>query len=153
SDTLLFELRTTDASGAYVNPYKVDRVTIYFVERGFWAENTRKYESGGFDTFYKDLQPVAVFGTDTFPAWLSTDTANAFLEKKDFDDSGNPVVGFFTLTWSPELPREGDYFICWTWTPIAAGTQLSFYLQFAIHGDTKSTTSIPTHFTPPEKYP
>ena len=44
TDTILFELTTPDATGCYVqNPYKVDRLTIYYVERDFLGENFGEY--------------------------------------------------------------------------------------------------------------
>ncbi|RTK95771.1 MAG: hypothetical protein EKK64_05810 [Neisseriaceae bacterium] len=95
--------------------------------------------------FFNDARPVHVVGNSSYPAWLSTDLDNAFLELVD--------TGSFTYTWTPHGMREGDYFVCWTWTPLAAGDSFSDHLKFSLTGDTQVTTSIPTHFTDPKKYP
>ena len=66
--------------------------------------------------------------------------------------NGKTVVGEFEYIWQPKGAREGDYFICWTWTPIPGGNQLSSNIKFSLAGDTQDTTSIPSHFTNPIKY-
>lgn len=44
TDTILFEIPTPDATGCFTsNPYKVDRVTIYYVERDFLGVNFGEY--------------------------------------------------------------------------------------------------------------
>ena len=195
TDTILFELTTPDATGCYVqNPYKVDRLTIYYVERDFLGENFGEYtkvivdeqlaadllaaekkfcadptpanafevqklqseidSSSQKNTFYyKDRMTVKVVGTEGFPAWLSTDVENSPLTLVTEDDNGDPVYGRFTYEWNPEgAVREGDYFICWTWTPNPAGDSLSAHMPFALLGDPKAVITIPTHITPDEKY-
>ena len=71
----------------------------------------------------------------------------------------NPVVvnnktqiGLFEFFWEPKSAREGDYFVCWKWTPLVGGSTLSSHYRFTLHSNTTITTSIPTHFTKPEKY-
>lgn len=95
--------------------------------------------------YFNEAKPVHVVGNEGYPAWLSTDLDNAFLELVD--------TGEFTYTWQPQGMREGDYFICWTWTPLIAGDSYSAHQRFSLVGDTQVTTSIPTHFTDPLKYP
>lgn len=95
--------------------------------------------------YFNEAKPVHVVGNDGYPAWLSTDLGNAYLELVD--------TGEFTYTWQPQGMREGDYFICWTWTPLIAGDSFSSHQKFSLVGDTQVTTSIPTHFTDPLKYP
>ncbi len=95
---------------------------------------------------------MAIFGSSELPAWIVTDTSDSFITKEDFDDEGDPQTGVFKLEWTPELAREGDYLLCYSWTPIAAGDSLYNNIQFYLAGDTKQTTSIPTHFTVPDKY-
>ena len=153
TDTVLFEFTTTDSAGAAANPYKVDKVTIYYLTRDFSSGNTNqqtKEEFEGVDsltlnTFYNRADVVKVFGTDDFPAWLSTDIPNASM-----DNIGD---GNFELTWEPEFAREGDYILCFTWTPVLAADTLSAFLEFHLDGDTAVTTSIPTHLTDEDKYP
>lgn len=186
SDTVVFTLQTPDASGCFnSNPYKVNKVVIYYVERDFVSGNTSQYNNKVYNVdkikaaeeaeiiacttptdeniatakklrdeaestatttpfYFNESKPVKIIGNDEFPAWLSTDLDNAFLENTD--------TGVFTYTWEPKGMREGDYFICWTWTPLPAGDSLSSHVRFMLHGDTQTTTSIPTHYTNPEKY-
>lgn len=102
--------------------------------------------------YYKDTTAVAVFGTADFPAWLRTDPDNSILQPYK-DDEDNIQPGYFTLEWNPEgSAREGDYFICWTWTPLPAGDTISSHIPFYLAGDTQITTALPTHQTVPGKY-
>jgi P2-related tail formation protein len=102
--------------------------------------------------YYSELVPVKVIGDESNPAWLSTDTDNAFIENVPTDEDGNNQFGYFKYNWNPVQSREGDYIVCWTWTPNAAGDSISSFLKFNLEGSTVLTTSIPTHFTNPEKY-
>lgn len=187
TDTVVFTLKTPDALGCFnANPFKVNKLVIYYVERDFISGNLSEYENKTYDVaklkaaeeaeviactiptdenianaerlrreaessvatspfYFNESKPVQVVGNDSFPAWLSTDLDNAFLD--------NTAVGEFTYTWEPKGMREGDYFICWTWTPLPAGDSLSSHYRFYLKGDTQVTTSIPTHYTNPEKYP
>jgi phage tail P2-like protein len=159
TDTILFDLFTTDDSGVAITPYKVNAVTIYFIERNYVSSNLEEFDldiSGFQSTFnYKNAAPIQVFGSDDFPAWLSSDTADAFLTQVLFDENNNPEVGHFQLEWTPSQntnTREGDYFLCYTWTPIPAGTSLSTLFYFNIGGAFLAPT-IPSQQTNPIKYP
>lgn len=194
TDTIVFDLLTPDASGCFINdPYKVDSVTIYYVERDFSNPNLRKYEEVNYQDdklaaaeaaekvacdnptdeniaeakrlraeadsraattpfFYNEAKPIHVVGNSSFPAWISTDTDNAFVAQVIEDEDGNPVYGKFQYSWDTTGFREGDYFICWTWTPLAAGERLSQHVKFSLGGNTVVTTSIPSHYTNPDKY-
>lgn len=149
SDTILFELETTNTGGTKINPYKVDRVVIYFLSRDFIDGNTIRYDKEiddqTFATYFAKAETIKVYGNENFPAWLSTDLDNAVITKVG--------TGEFELLWIPEFAREGDYIICWTWTPLVADTPISTYLPFVLKSDTQATTSIPTHFTQEDKYP
>lgn len=188
SDTIVFTLYTPDAQGCFTsNPYKVNRLIIYYVERDFTSGNLNQYQNKTYDLtklraaevaeatacatpndaniaeakrlraiaesnvavspfFFNEASPVHIVGNDRYPAWLSTDLDNAFVDLVD------GVYGEFTYTWQPQGMREGDYFICWTWTPLIAGDSLSSHVRFTLKGDTQTTTSIPSHFTNPDKY-
>lgn len=194
TDTIVFTLQTPDADGCLTtNPYKVNKLVIYYVERDFNSGNTNAYQQATYNLdklkaaeeaealacatptdvnianakklrqeadstatvtpfYFNESRPVHVVGNDAYPAWLSTDLDNAFLELVTEDEDGNPVFGQYTYTWEPKGMREGDYFICWTWTPLPAGDSLSSHMRFTLMGDTQVTTSIPTHFTDPAKY-
>jgi len=198
ADTIVFTLTTPDSNGCLLaNPYKVDKVVIYYVQRDFNSGNLSEYSNETYDEtslrialkaeaiacesptpeninaakiarinaegkatinsfYFNEAKPVQTVGNDEFPAWFDatpTDLANSFLELVTEDASGNPLYGTFTYTWQPVGMREGDYFICWTWTPLVAGDSISSHIKFYLQGDTQITTSIPTHFTDPDKYP
>lgn len=188
SDEIVFTLKTPDAQGCFTsNPYKVDRLVIYYVERDFNSGNLSEYKNKTYDLtklkaaeiaeavacatptdvnileakrlraiaesnvtvspfFFNEASPVHIVGNDDNPAWSSTDLENSFLDLTD------GTFGEFTYTWQPQGMREGDYFICWTWTPLIASDSLSAHVRFTLKGDTQVTTSIPSHFTKPDKY-
>ena len=188
SDTIVFNLHTPDAQGCFTsNPYKVNRLVIYYVERDFTSGNLNEYQNKTYDLaklqaaeiaeavacatpndtniaeskrlraiaesnvtvspfFFNEASPVHIVGNENYPAWLSTDLENSFLDLTD------GTFGEFKYTWQPQGMREGDYFICWTWTPLIAGDSLSAHTRFTLKGDTQVTTSIPSHFTKPDKY-
>jgi len=195
TDTILFEIETPDGDDCFVSdPYKVDSVIVYYIERDFLGTNFGDYDVLVQDAdlvaaveaakaavcadpseanlqelteavnklessqqkntyYYKDRVAVEVFGNSSFPAWLSTDTDNSPMVKVEEDEDGNPLYGHFTLEWMPQgKVREGDYIVCWTWTPLAAGEKLSAHTPFSISGDPKAVTTIPTHITPDGKY-
>lgn len=194
TDQILFEIETPDVDGCFSSdPYKVDSVTIYFIERSFTNPNFGEYdqvivkeelqaaldqakkaicadpsvenqlayqslvdelESNQTVTkfYFKDARPIEVIGTASYPAWLSTDIDNSPLVKVPLDENDNPQFGHFTYTWdSMGAAREGDYFVCWTWTPLPAGEKLSAHIQFRLEGDT-AAVNIPIHQTDPLKY-
>ena len=194
TDTIVFELDASDVSGCYLaNPYRVDSVVIYYVERDFSSTNSIQYNSVVYDEtklqlsiaaeknacenptqdnidtakklrdesnsnsvtnslFYNKVKPVKVIGQSDFPAWLSTDLDNAQIDNVEEDADGNTIYGAFTYEWDTTGMREGDYFICWTWTPLVAGDSLTKHQKFYLNGNTVVTCSIPTHYTQPDKY-
>lgn len=195
TDVILLEIDTPGADDCFVdNPYKVDSVTIYYVERNFLGSNHGEYNKvvvpdelkakliiakknfcsdptpdnasklskieGEIESstqtnkfYYKDRVAIKVIGTEGFPAWLSTDQENAQLTLIEEDDDGNPIFGHFTYEWDAKGGiREGDYFVCWTWTPLAAGEKLSAHVHFSIAGDGLAVSTIPSHETPDGKY-
>lgn len=194
TDTVIIPILTPDVNDCFLsNPYMVNNLTIYYVERDFSQGNVTEFAAVQKDAdaeqaaieakntaciaptldninlakqlrakadsmqtsqevYYNEAVPVAVIGNSRFPAWLSTDTSNAFLENIPLDGNGNAIFGNFQYTLNPLGMREGNYFACWTWTPLSAGETMSANLSFALAGNTGVTTSIPSHFTPPEKY-
>lgn len=194
TDTIRFEIETPNASGCFVaDPYKVDSLVIYFVERDYQKLNYGSYDKTTYDdellassiaadalvcqsptdenilnatrlreqlesskktnTFYfKDRYPQKVIGTELFPAWLSTDTENALISKAE-DEDGNEMTGVFNYDWTPDGDaKEGDYFLCWTWTPNIAGGTLSSHISFSVGTDPKSVSTLPKHQTVDDKY-
>jgi len=195
TDTIILEIETPDAYGCYQeNPYKVDNVIIYYVERNFLGENYGEYteevtpyslleklekakkdvcddpspnnieklekiegevySSSQRNTFYyKDRHIVKKIGNESFPAWLSTDIANASLKLIEYDKNNNEQFGRFEYEWDGAgTIREGDYFVCWTYTPLPAGEKLSAHKHFFIEGDGLAVSSLPVHVTADKKY-
>lgn len=195
TDTIRFVIETPDIEDCLSsNPYKVDNIRIYFVERDFLGSNYGSYTKRQLDEtilnrlksardlvclnpteqnifevtrlqneleskaksdiyYYKDAVLVEEVGTPESPAWLSTDTENAYITQIEADDEGNPIYGTFTYDWTPKSKvREGDFFICWTWTPLPAGDSLSSHISFSLWGDGRLVQTLPTHVTPEEKY-
>jgi hypothetical protein len=195
TDTIRFTIETPDAGDCYVaDPYKVDNVKIFYIERDFISSNFGEYTKRHFDEelveqlklaneavcldptpenifqverlnnelistakentfYYKDAVLVEQIGEDLNPAWLSTDVDNALIDKVDEDEDGNALIGVYTFDWTPRSKvREGDFFVCWTWTPNIAGDSLSAHISFSLMGDGKAVQSLPTHITADDKY-
>ena len=94
------------------------------------------------------------------PVWLNPDlvppeTVDQVMQDnllQVYQEDGTDVEGKFIFEWSANGLREGDYFICWNWTPNIAGDSLSSHMMFSLGGDSRMTTSIPTHYTKKDKY-
>lgn len=117
--------------------------------------------------YYKDAVPVKIFGGHTdpqtgelFPAWLNPQFVPTELKNKtisenileQYEENFEIVEGKFVLKWRPLDCREGDYFICWSWRPTLSSEILSHHLYFSLEGDSRLNTSLPTHYTAPNKY-
>lgn len=195
TDTILLEIETPDSYGCLTsNPYRVDSVIIYYVERDFLGNNFGEYVKLSVDPiletklnkaqknlclnpsadnisivqkilsqiessvqsstfYYRDKVVVKTIGDPNYPAWLSSNTAESPFVLEDTDADGNPQYGVFSYEWNPDGSiREGDYFMCWTWTPHPAGEKLSAHIQFSIEGDPNAVMTIPTHVTIDGKY-
>tara|TARA_Y100000034_G_scaffold23940_1_gene27740 strand:+ start:2460 stop:5609 length:3150 start_codon:yes stop_codon:yes gene_type:complete len=194
TDTIIFDILTPGADDCFTSdPFKVDDVKIFHIQKNFTDTNDKQFEKVFWDGnlleeaetarqlacdfptdanilaaqvaktraeeespsqifYYSEARPVAIFGDDLNPAWLSTDTSNAFIEKVPLDADGNSQFGHFKLTWEPVGIREGDYFICYRWTPLPAGDKLYNNVIFFLNSDTAANTVIPSHQTTDGKY-
>jgi hypothetical protein len=159
TDTIIFDLYTTNSDGSLCNPYCVNQVTIYLIERNYIDNSNEQYNlnlQGFLSTFYyQSAAPLAIFGDDTTPAWDSTDTQDAFITQITFTPNGDIDTGHFQLTWQPSdnaQVQPGDYLLCYQWTPIFAGDSFSQIIYFYLGGDFAAPT-IPSHQTNPLKYP
>lgn len=102
--------------------------------------------------YYKERRAIEVIGTPSYPAWLSTDLDNSQFTQS-VDENNDLIEGKFQFEWNPNGSiREGNYFLCWTWTPNPDGSKLTSHTPFNIVGDPKSVTTIPTHVAPDDKY-
>lgn len=193
-DMVLLNLSTPDIEGCNTSdPYKLETVMVYFVERNYTGGKFQEYKNTSFESdsltkfqeakktacenpteaniananllqeeansksksdsfYYDEAVPIKILGNNSYPAWLSTDTENALVQKYDEDDDGNTVYGQFYYELDTVGLQEGDYFVCWTWQSLIAGDSLSNSFKFHIDGNTKLFTSLPTHETSEEKY-
>ena len=197
ADDVLLEFQTPDADGCLLaNPYRIDTVTIYYIERNFsgsnfgrlveeipdvdlqadlalaieiacddpteanlanvtFIRNELELNTNREITFFSEAKTVKQNGNSTSPAWLSTGNEEDYeVELVSEDADGFTQYGHFQLLWNPLGMRAGNYVIQWTWTPFASSLddKISNYISFSLGGSTQLTTSIPTHFTDPEKY-
>ena len=207
SDTVLFDIITTDVNGCDIDPRTLDSITIYFLERGFDSNavpqeynltvgadslitqyNTLQQlycESPSEDlqfqmtalqaqivanavneiSYYQNAATVQTYGDVDDPVWAlgmsnpgegnpgssGYSVSHWPILHINQDANGNVQYGQFELQWTPNGQREGDYFICWSWTPVEY-TSLSAHCVFSLEGDPKVTTTLPTHYTQPGKY-
>jgi len=103
------------------------------------------------DFYYNEAVPIKVIGNSSEYAWYYENSDN-LIENVSEDDDGNEIFGKFQFTWEPIGQKEGDYFICWTWTPLPAGDSLSAHLKFSVEPNSRIGVSTPTHYTIPGKY-
>lgn len=148
SDTVVFDLVTTDTAGVPTDVYKITQIIIYFLSRSRTPLNAglvvQEINSNEYTSDFSSAPSQETFGDENTPAWLSTDPTNAFVTHVD--------TGVYQLKWVPELALEGDYIICYRWTVVPAGDEQFKSIPFYLLGDTAVTTAIPTHRTVPGKY-
>lgn len=160
-DTIQIDIQTTDAYGDPISPYRVDQVIIYFVQRSFTSGDYKTYTENingqELTVYYTDAIPVKTYGDGSdSPAWSSLDPSGGFITPVPFNDDGEAQTGVFRVTWNPlagdNMAMEGDYMICWKWTPLLASPKQSAHISFIVYGNQGATTAIPSHITPPGKY-
>jgi len=85
------------------------------------------------------------------PAWTrGGDNTYAVLQKVTDDDEF--PYGHFRFVWLPDIIKEGDYYICYTYTPNSGGNSLSKYIKFHVSANIQNEVAIPSHATPKNKY-
>lgn len=110
------------------------------------------------DRLQKETEPDYTY--ELRPVWLNPDlvpeeTVDQVNQDNiliPYQENGMNVPGKFIFEWNPVGQREGDYFICWNWTPNIAGDSLSSHMMFNLIGNSRLTASIPTHYTRADKY-
>jgi len=133
-----------------------DAVVVYKIGSPLWTSNIldcppdSKIDSG-------------IYSDQKFCEKLSCpDSSNQISYKrssKDEQDPDNMILkkidgktGCFEFVWSPEGVREGDYFICWTYTPYKGSSKISNHRKFYLNSNTAISTSTLIHRTNPNKY-
>jgi hypothetical protein len=110
-------------------------------------------------TFYSDAVSVYCAGTGCLgqdPIWIDGDTEynqDSVLEW-DTDDKEVPY-GHFIFLWTPGIIKEGDYYICYSYTMRLSQyktQKYTKYIHFYIKPNIQNEISVPSHGCPPEKY-
>ena len=122
------------------------------------SNNVQLPTFGGNTTFYSEANTVYCAGETcapgNFPMWIYGEDNSASLIQQVIDD---PVLsnGHFRFIWEPGPIKEGDYYICFSWTMRLSAYKSQAYtrfLHFYIEPDIKNEVAIPSHGCPPEKY-
>jgi hypothetical protein len=91
------------------------------------------------------------FGTP--PIWIAgEDNTSSIIQKVDDPELPN---GHFAFIWEPGIIKDGDYYICYSYTMRVSSYKTETYtkyLSFYIASDIKNEVAVPTHACPPEKY-
>jgi hypothetical protein len=165
-----------------LDPFSFDDITIYYIERNFSNKNTYTDNDSVFHysdavVVYKIGSPLWINNVLDCPPFNAKNTPSnyEFCEKlscpdskdqisykrtsKDEQDPDNLILkkiegktGCFEFVWSPEGVREGDYFICWTYTPYKGSSKISNHQKFYLASSTAVNTSTLIHRTNPQKY-
>jgi len=106
------------------------------------------------DMYYSEATAVFNMGSYGSPLW-----------RNDLPFVPNPIVvpisdpnidlafGLFQFVWKPNgTIREGDYYICYSYTPSYAKASLTKYLSFYVQSNIANDVANPAHITKPEKY-
>lgn len=154
TDDVVFTITTFLTDGTLADAYKINKIVIYFVERGYTAENLRKYaveiDETTYTTYFKDSIPIFILG-DT--SYLSTDPANALITKINTDKDGNPLLGTYQFIWHTNgNAKEGDYFLCYNFNLLPAGETYYNNIQFRLLTDMAFVTSTPTYRSDEKDY-
>lgn len=142
TDTIRFEFETTDEAGTPADPYLVAKVVVYFLERSY--ADTPQQTFPGLEAVFSNAVPVKTVGTEDDQAWVVGADEPQLLESLG--------DGLFAFEWRPEVAKEGDYIISWTWRLVPGGTTYGTSLQFHLLTDTSTSTASPTRRTVPGKY-
>lgn len=165
-----------------LDPFTFDSITIYYIERNFSNKNTYTDNDSIFHysdavVVYKIGSPLWTNNILNCPPPDSKGSPSnyEFCDKiscpdpkdqisykrnsKDEQDQNNLILkkiegktGCFEFIWTPEGVREGDYFICWTYTPYRGSSKISNHQKFYLGSSTAINTSNLIHRTDPSKY-
>ena len=92
-------------------------------------------------------------GSDSSPLWLKgADNSNSDVTKYYIPES-NMFNGVFKFCWDPNSTvREGDFYLCYTWTPINGSDKISDYIKFNLLSDLSNEVANPSNIADPKKY-
>lgn len=105
-------------------------------------------------TYYSEATPVFCSGYGcqgtadyVWRSWAPTDYS--IIEQ---DPTNEIPYGRFKFVWDPGTIKEGDFFICFSYTPNAGGDAVSEYFNFYVQSNIQNEVTLPTHATPAGKY-
>jgi len=85
------------------------------------------------------------------PVWTRGE-ANTYSVIKKIEDDVDFPNGHFRFIWTPGIIKEGDYFICYTYTPNLGGSSISNFIKFYVAANIQNEVASPSHATPIGKY-
>ena len=85
------------------------------------------------------------------PVWTRGGDNTYSVIKKVTDDALFPY-GHFRFVWLPNMIQEGDYYICYSYTPNTGGNSLSNFIKFYVAANIQNEVAVPYHATPTDKY-
>lgn len=102
--------------------------------------------------YYSEANIIFNKGSGSDPLWIRTGlNINSILNK--INEPDRPIqYGYFKFIWTPGIIREGDFYICYTYTPNMSGSSISNYIHFYIQSNIANDVANPAHITKPEKY-
>lgn len=177
-DNVGFVLETYSDDGLLKNPYTVEQVTIYYIERTRCPHETfveTKEWHPELEQTYEELVSTASESAKTQLAKLKNTTridrtyySNAKIVLETFkpvwtqdgkqhiaslkDDNKKDINGKFLFLWFPKDMREGTYLIHWNWKNKKDGKLQSAEKFFTLYPSSEKINSIYRHFVPREKY-
>ena len=181
NDTIGFTIETYDGNGVLCNPYTVEKITIYYVEKTNTSDRVHyiKHYNPELERVYNDLQnseqsnnndlislKKTMEETAVIDSFYYSDTRivtqtkgqafNPELNIKNIvnlvDDKNNPIMGKFLFLWKPKNVREGTYFIRWDWKNEKGKKIWSAEKLFTLAPAEERINSIYSKFVPREKY-
>lgn len=156
-DNIGFTLETYSDEGVFKNPYTVEQVIIYHIERSSRG-NERFIEVEEWETnelSRSKKRPKVIYCSDAKivletlkPLWKAGNK-NLIV---NLIDNKKIVEGKFLLFWQPKGMREGTYLVSWSWRNKENGPLQTGQRLFTLYPAAEKINSIYRHFAPREKY-
>ncbi len=102
--------------------------------------------------YYTEANIVYNNGSSTNPLWVRDGDNSESVLTKIIQEDSEIQNGYFKFIWTPGSIREGDFYICYTYTPNMSGDSISEYLHFYVQSNIANEVANPAHITKPEKY-
>lgn len=102
--------------------------------------------------YYTEANIVFNQGSSSNPLWIVSGPNTDSIVEKIVDPESEIQYGYFKFIWKPGSIREGDFYICYTYTPNMGGDSISTYIHFYVQSNIANEVANPAHITKPEKY-